>query len=182
MTIRINGSIVRRPLVNGIRAADEISTDTIKHQLDQYPRGHVVPVEIDSAGGHAVECERIQKMLVRHHSPIDITIGALAAGGAAWIALASRNVMIRENGKLQLSMPWISDVGGDATALRREADKLDRIADGAAETIARERRRRGRDIDVYYLLDLMLAETWFTPIEAVKAGLVDDIIAAEVTA
>ncbi len=176
MTIKINGEIARRPLVNGVRAEDEISTYTIKYQLEDYPRGHVVPVEINSFGGVAIECERIQKMLVRHHSPVDITITAIAAAGAAWIALASRNVVMHEKGMLHLSMPRVACDLSSATELRRQADKLDRIAECAAETIAQQRQRRGHDFDEYYVLDLMLEEAWLSATEAFKLGLIDDIL------
>lgn len=47
-----------------------------------------VEVIIDSSGGTAKDCLDIHRRLKAHAGPVTVTIRSIAAGGAAWIAMA----------------------------------------------------------------------------------------------
>ncbi|WP_066017653.1 head maturation protease, ClpP-related [Endozoicomonas atrinae] len=128
-----------------------------------------INVRINCRGGMVFEGIAIYNALRLHKANVHISIEGLAASIASVIAMAGDTVTIAENAMMMIHNPygWAT---GDAEAMRKTADVMDKIADSIAVSYTA---RTGKSIEE--LKALMEAETWFTAQEALDMGLVDQI-------
>ncbi len=128
-----------------------------------------INVRINCRGGMVFEGIAIYNALRLHKANVHISIEGLAASIASVIAMAGDTVTIAENAMMMIHNPygWAT---GDAEAMRKTADVMDKIADSIAVSYTA---RTGKSIEE--LKALMEAETWFTAQEAQDMGLVDQI-------
>ena len=128
-----------------------------------------INVRINCRGGMVFEGIAIYNALRLHKANVHISIEGLAASIASVIAMAGDTVTIAENAMMMIHNPygWAS---GDAEAMRKTAEVMDKIADSIAVSYTA---RTGKSIEE--LKALMDAETWFTAQEALDMGLVDQI-------
>ena len=128
-----------------------------------------INVRINCRGGMVFEGIAIYNALRLHKANVHISIEGLAASIASVIAMAGDTVTIAENAMMMIHNPygWAT---GDAEAMRKTADLMDKIADSIAVSYTA---RTGKSIEE--LKALMEAETWFTAQEALDMGLVDQI-------
>lgn len=128
-----------------------------------------INVRVNCRGGMVFEGIAIYNALRLHKANVHISIEGLAASIASVIAMAGDKVTIAENAMIMIHNPygWAS---GDAEAMRKTADVMDKIADSIAVSYIG---RTGKTIEE--MKALMEAETWFTAQEALDMGLVDQI-------
>lgn len=142
------------------REIAEIDADTIN-------------VRINSGGGLVFEGLAIYNALARHNAKIIMHVDSIAASIASVILMAGDEIRISEGAQVMIHKPW-SGLYGDANALRKEAEILDKLEGGIIDVYAA---RTGADRAD--LIEWVGAETWFTGQEAVEAGFADSMTPAK---
>ncbi|WP_378735508.1 head maturation protease, ClpP-related [Nocardia brasiliensis] len=126
-----------------------------------------ITVRINSPGGDVYEGLAILNSLRGHRARITTVIDGLAASAASFIAMAGDEIVIGRNAEMMIHEARVY-AGGDAAAMRKYAENLDRISDNIASIYAE---RAGGEVAAWR--EIMRAETWFSASEAVAAGLAD---------
>lgn len=147
---------------------DEIRTgdaEGVLAQLSADPTA-AVEVRINSPGGSVTEGLAIFNALKPRASTV--YIDGVAASIASLIAMAGAHIIVAENALLMVHFPW-TGTEGNADALRKTADLLDKYGDAMLGAYARTGLNRAR------LSKLLEAETWMTAPEAVALGFADEI-------
>lgn len=129
-------------------------------------------VRVNSPGGSVFEGLAIANALRSHPANVTVQVDGLAASIASVIALAGDRLVMMPN-----SMLMIHDASGlcigDSTDMQQMGAVLDKISDNIAGAYAA---KAGGDTAAWR--DVMRAETWYLPDEAVEAGLADEAIVA----
>lgn len=128
-------------------------------------------VRINSAGGYVMEGLAIIQALRAYQGKVTIYIDGLAASMASAIAMVGDETIMAESGLMMVHKPWDSSIG-NADDLRRDAAKLDRIE---AQLIGIYAKRTG--LPEGELTQMLAAETWMTPDEALAKRFVSSIAA-----
>lgn len=125
-------------------------------------------VRVNSPGGSVFEGVAIANALRSHPANVTIQVDGIAASIASVIAMAGDRIEMAPN-----TMMMIHDASGlcmgDASDMEEMAELLDLISDNIADAYAAKAggtREQWRD--------LMRAETWYLPADAVEAGLADE--------
>lgn len=129
-------------------------------------------VRINSFGGSVPDGLAIFNALRRYPGTVAVHVDGLAASIASLIAMAGDTVSMAENAQLMIHAPWSGAVG-NAADLRATADMLDRFAQAMVSCYARLPAEQAQAL----LTDG--EDHWFTATEALAAGLVDEITAAQ---
>jgi ATP-dependent protease ClpP protease subunit len=126
-----------------------------------------IDLHINSPGGSVIDGVAIQNALKQHPANVTTYIDGLAGSIASIIALAGDQISIADNAYVMIHNPS-SVVLGEASDMRKEADVLDKMANGAASDYAKR-----MNITIEEARALMDAETWYLGQEAVDAGYAD---------
>lgn len=138
------------------RELKDVDTDTITLRLN-------------SPGGEVYDGIAIMNALIGHDAHVTVKVDALAASIASVIAMAGDKVVMGAHSEFMIHDA--STIGvGNAADLREVADMLDRVSQNIAEVYSERAGGKAED-----WRDLMLAETWFSAEDAVKAGLADEV-------
>ncbi|NEI52707.1 Clp protease ClpP [Rhizobium leguminosarum] len=132
-----------------------------------------ITVRLNSGGGIAMEGSAIYNALKRHDGKVTIAIDAIAASAASVIAMAGDEIQMPLGTLMMIHEPSGITLG-PADEHRRTANVLDTMADVFAKVYAD---RTGLDANA--VREMMRAETWLGPDEAVKAGFATAAIEAE---
>lgn len=128
-----------------------------------------ITVHVNSPGGDVYDGMALYNALRAHPARVTAIIDGLAASAASVIICAADDVAISPGAEVMIHDAWSLAIG-DADALRKEADSIDRISENVAGIYA----ARAGGTTAHWR-DLMRAETWFSASEAVTAGLADRI-------
>lgn len=128
-----------------------------------------IHVHINSPGGDVFDSIAIHNLLKNHKAKITIHIDGLAASGASLIAMAGDKIIMPKNTMLMIHNAW-TYTAGNAKALRKVADDLDKIDTSVTETYMS--RFVGEREELKQLLS---DETFLTAEEALALGLCDEI-------
>lgn len=131
-----------------------------------------INIHINSPGGNVFDGIAISNIIRKHSAKVTAQIDGIAASIASIIALAADRVEIAENGFMMIHKAQGLTIG-NAEAMRKQADVLDKIDVTLAESYANKTGESSRT-----MLALMGDETWFTASEAVDLGLADEVINA----
>ncbi|NUP36195.1 MAG: hypothetical protein HOY76_03995 [Streptomyces sp.] len=127
-------------------------------------------VRINSPGGSVFEGIAIANALRSHPANVVIQVDSLAASIASVIAMAGDRVEMAPN-----SMLMVHDASGvclgNASDMQEMAQLLDLISDNIADAYAA---RAGGTREQWR--EVMRAESWYLPDDAVKAGLADEAL------
>ncbi len=126
-------------------------------------------VRINSVGGQVFEGLAIYNALDRHPAKVTTHIDGMAASIASIVALAGDTVRIAENAFVMIHNAHGFSVG-NATAMRKMADILEKLDGSLAETYVAKTGKSSKVIRA-----MMDEETWFSAAEALEAGMVDEI-------
>ena len=127
-------------------------------------------VYINSPGGSVMDANVIFAALKRHPAQVYVVIDGYALSAASMIAMAGDSISMGERSLMMIHNPQIV-TNGDANAIRKTADVLDKIKIGMVDLYnARLCLEPGA---VGALLD---QETWYSASEALSAGLVDKVV------
>ncbi len=146
-----------------------ISAKMFADELNKIKSVKQINLRINSPGGSVFDGNTMFTLLKSHKANINVYIDGLAASIASVIAMAGDSIEISSTGMMMIHDP--SGVSmGPAEDHRKMADLLDKIRDQIVDTYA-SRSSKPRD----ELASLMANETWFSPQEAVDAGLADSV-------
>lgn len=133
-----------------------------------------INVRLKSPGGIVYDGVAIYNALAMHQkAKIVVHIDGIAASIASVIAMAGDEIRIGEGSHVMIHKPW-SFTMGDAAAMRKEADILDKLEAGIIDIYEA---RTGKDRA--QLEQWVADETWFRGQEAVDAGFADVLVPAK---
>lgn len=124
---------------------------------------------VNSPGGSAYDGIAIFNVLRRATPHVRVQVDGLAASAASLIAIAGDELVMGQAAELMIHDAW-TIVMGNAQDLAKEAADLDRLSNSLAEAYAK---KAGGDVADWRAA--MQVETWYSPAEAVEAGLADSI-------
>jgi ATP-dependent Clp protease protease subunit len=130
-----------------------------------------VTLRINSPGGSVFGAQAMVAAMRAHAHPITARIDSLAASAASVIAANCAKCVMVPGSMQMIHRAWGLAIG-NCEDMRGTADLLEKIDGLIAEAYA-ERANGGKDHDEF--VALMAKETWFTPEEAMAAGLADAI-------
>lgn len=131
-----------------------------------------ITVYINSPGGSVQDGVAIFNALKTHPTRVTVEINGWALSIASFIAMAGDTIRMAENGLMMIHNPWTS-AAGDAEALRKMADVLDKTRETLISGYARSGKSRE---EIIAMLD---AETWMSADEALAAGFITEIVTNE---
>ena len=128
-------------------------------------KGKPMNVRVNSPGGYVWEGLAIANAL-RGHGQADTFVDGIAASMGSVIFLAGKKRTMASGTRLMIHNPT-SFAGGESKDMRKEADVLDGIADDMALMYSES---TGGIVSVEKAREMMDAETWLSPEEAVALG------------
>lgn len=128
-----------------------------------------IKVRVNSPGGSVFDGFALYNALRSHSAEVTTVVEGLAASAASLIALAGDKVVMRPASELMIHEAW-TFASGPAEDMRKIADQLDSINTIVAGIYSS---KAGTPADMWR--EAMRVETWFTPDEALEAGLVDAV-------
>lgn len=156
---------------------DAVTGKRVAAQLDALPTAvKTIRVLVNSPGGAVFDALHIANALRRQSTEkgrtVEVLVEGLAASAATLITSAGDAIKVPKNALLMVHMP--SGVAlGPASAMRKVADALDRVAGGIVATYRWVSSKSPTE-----LLALMEATTWMTAEEAVANGFATEVIEA----
>lgn len=130
-----------------------------------------IVLHLNSPGGDVFDGIAIYNALLTHQATVEVSIEALAASAASFIAMAGDSITIARNARMM-----IHDANGlcygNADDMQAMADLLASLSDNIA-SIYNDRANGG----VKSWRAAMREETWYSADEAVEAGLADKVAA-----
>lgn len=154
----------------GITAAD------FKDELKEKDKGKPIKVSINSPGGSVFDGIAIYSLLAERRDRVSVEVYGIAASIASVIALAGKDLVMREGSFFMIHDPW-SLTMGTAEEHRKTADILDKIS-GQIMDIYRQHTALTDD----ELNEAMRSETWYTAEDAVLAGFAHHVEGAKAAA
>ena len=145
-----------------------ISTKDVGTVLDALPDTVTqIILRINSPGGEVFEGVAILNMLRAHRASVTAVVDGLAASAASVIAAGCDETVMSPGTQMMIHSPW-TITWGNATELRKDADRLDGIEASIIEIYV----EKAGDKDWAALL---AEETWMTAAETVESGLADRV-------
>lgn len=129
-----------------------------------------VDVRLNSPGGDYFEGVTIAHALARYSGVVTVHVDGLAASAASVVAMGGDRIVMAQGSQMMIheasSMAW-----GTAAEMRHTADMLDQTNSDIAAMYAQ---RTGGSVDEWRAA--VAAETWYTAVQAVAAGLADEVM------
>jgi ATP-dependent Clp protease, protease subunit len=148
----------------------EVSAKQFATDLSKLPSSvKRLDIHINSPGGSVFEAQAIYSRLADHRSDKVVYVDGLAASAASIVAMVGQKIYIRANANMMIHLPS-GFAMGNADDMRTLASALDSITESMINVYAK---RTGLDRDE--LRDLLAAETWFSPQDAVEKGFADEV-------
>ena len=149
---------------------DAMSASKLSKQLDELGDVSQINVHINSYGGEVAEGLAIYSALRRHKAHVRTTCDGFACSIASVIFMAGDERLMSDASLLMIHNAWTSAWGVNAADLRKLADDMDTITSASKSAyMARV------SITEDELTELMDAETWISPSDAVDMGFATEI-------
>ena len=149
---------------------DAMSASKLSKQLDELGDVSQINVHINSYGGEVAEGLAIYSALRRHKAHVRTTCDGFACSIASVIFMAGDERLMSDASLLMIHNAWTSAWGVNAADLRKLADDMDTITSASKSAyMARV------SITEDELTELMDAETWISPADAVDMGFATEI-------
>lgn len=149
---------------------DAMSAPKLSKQLDELGDVSQINVHINSYGGEVAEGLAIYSALRRHKAHVRTTCDGFACSIASVIFMAGDERLMSDASLLMIHNAWTSAWGVNAADLRKLADDMDTITSASKSAyMARV------SITEDELTELMDAETWISPSDAVDMGFATEI-------
>ena len=151
---------------------DDSATDASKlsQMLEELGDVGQINVHINSYGGEVSEGLAIYSALRRHSAKVRTTCDGFACSIASVIFMAGDERVMSDASLLMIHNAWTSTYGANAAELRKLADDMDTITQASKNAYMSR-----VSIDEEALADLMDAETWILPQDAVEMGFATEI-------
>ena len=144
------------PGINGTQVAEEI------RYLNEIEKVDSINIRINSVGGSVLEGYSIVSAILNSKAPCNTYIDGLAASIAGVIAIAGKKCYMMDYGTLMLHNP------------AGASDDLLSFIKGTLVKIIFGRTKRS-DEEIAFMMD---AETWLSAADALKMGMIDEIISS----
>lgn len=142
-----------------------MNAQKLSKQLDELGDVSQINVHINSYGGEVAEGLAIYSALRRHKARVRTTCDGFACSIASVIFMAGDERLMSDASLLMIHNAWTSAWGVNAADLRKLADDMDTITSASKSAyMARV------SITEDELTELMDAETWISPADAVDMG------------
>lgn len=168
LTINIRNEVAEVLLYDVIGADDffggGISAKTFRDQVKGI-KAKALNLRINSPGGSVFEASAMMAALDEFKGRVEVDIDGIAASAASVVAMAGDEIRMATNAMIMIHRPYAAVIG-PADDMRAMAEVLDKTTGQLLDTYERHS-KAGRD----QLKAWMDAETWFTPEEAIAAGL-----------
>lgn len=155
--------------------SDGVSASKFRDDLKALGEVKDISLRINSEGGDVFEGLTMYNLLVDHGAKITVHVDGLAASIASVIAMAGDEIRMGEGSFMMIHNPWGGAVG-DANAMRRMADLLDKVKDQVANIYVARTKNSKNKVSTW-----MDDETWMNAEESKKKGfaeVVEERIAA----
>lgn len=163
-TINIYGDITSWPWLEG-----DVSAANLSKQLEEMTDVTQIDVYINSYGGEVAEGLAIYNALRRHKAHVTTYCDGFACSIASVIFMAGNERVMNEASLLMIHNAW-TYASGNAKELRKQADDLDKITQASVEAY-----KAHSSLTEDEIKELMDAETWILPEEALSYGFVTSI-------
>lgn len=171
MSATVNGNeIVLTGTVGGDPWWDDdvFSQADVIHALAQVGRNTDVTVRVNSGGGVATEGAAIHSVFAAHKGKVNMVVEGWAASAASLFVMAGHTITMRPGALMMIHDPS-APAWGTCDDHRRVADMLDTMGNTYAQVCAD---RCGKSPEA--VREMMRAETWLGPAEAVAQGFADE--------
>lgn len=155
----IYGNITSWPWLEG-----DVSSANLSKQLEALGDVEQINVYINSYGGEVAEGLAIYNALKRHKAKVRTICDGFACSIASVIFMSGDERVMNEASLLMIHNAW-TFAEGNAAALRKQADDLEKITQASVEAYKAHSSLEEKEIKA-----LMDAETWITPDEAISYG------------
>lgn len=145
-----------------------ISSESVAKSLDGF-KGKSLHVYVNSPGGNAYDGIAIYNAIKRFPGEKVVHVDGLAASAASLIAMAGDRIVTAPNAMWMIHEAS-TFVGGNAAALRKRADAVEKLSDGYCDTYCRRTGQSAEDVRRW-----MADETWMNAAEAKARGFTDEI-------
>lgn len=132
-----------------------------------------IELYVNSPGGDAEDGTAIYNALERHPAAVHATVDGMAASAASYIVQAADRITMNAGSLMMIHDPYMLTIG-DAAAMQKSIEYLDRRGDAIAEIYAA---RAGGEASEWR--QKMRDETWYKADEAVAAKLADEVSPAK---
>ena len=135
-----------------------------------------VTIRVNSPGGDVWEASGMMQAISERQEEggtVNTMVDGLAASAASVVILPSNEITMASLATMMIHASW-TWVVGSAKDLKKGADLLSKLDSQVAKEYAKRMDSTAKEV-----MDLMLAETWFTAEEAVEAGLADKVYESE---
>lgn len=149
---------------------DATSPRNVQNQLAETNGIEDITVEINSGGGSVFDASEIYTSLKEYKGKVTSKIVGIAASAASVIAMASDELLMAPTSQMMIHNAS-TYASGDYRDMNHIADVLKNVN----QTVANAYKLKTGKSDAE-LLDLMNAETWFTPQQALENGFIDKIM------
>jgi len=147
-----------------------VSAKEFASALDLIEPTSPIRLHINSPGGEVFEALAVLNMLRRHRASVTAVVDGLAASAASFVACGVTETVVAPNSQIMIHDAWGICVG-NAADMHEMAALLDKVSANIASIYAG--RAAGTTIEAWR--SAMLAESWYSPDEAVAAGLADRV-------
>lgn len=149
---------------------DATNSSSLSKQLEEIGDVSQINVHINSYGGEVAEGLAIYNALRRHGAKIRTTCDGFACSIASVIFMAGDERVMSDASLLMIHNAWTSAYGVNAADLRKLADDMDAITQASKNAYMSR-----VNIDEKRLGELMDAESWILPADAIEMGFATEI-------
>jgi ATP-dependent Clp protease protease subunit len=167
-TINIYGDITSYPWSDS-----DVSANNLSQILDNLGDVSNIFVYINSYGGEVAEGLAIYNALKRHKAKVTTYCDGFACSIASVIFMAGEERVMNDSSLLMIHNAW-SMAMGNAKELRKQADDLDKITQASVTAY-----KAHSTLSEAEIVEMMDAETWILPEEAIEYGFATDIETTE---
>jgi ATP-dependent protease ClpP protease subunit len=147
-----------------------VSAKEFTEALDSLPPGtNEIRLHLNTPGGEVFEAVSMLNALRRHDARVVAVVDGLAASAGSFLAAGADETLMGRNSQLMIHDAWGLCVG-NAQDMRDLGSRLDQLSDNIADIYASK-----AGGSTMQWRTAMLAETWYSADEAVKAGLADGV-------
>ena len=155
---------------------NDVSSYTLSKELQALdPDIEVINVHINSYGGEVAEGLAIYNMLRNHKAKVRTYCDGFACSIASVIFMAGDERIMNAASLLMVHNAWMY-TAGNADQLRKDADDLDKITQASINAYM-----QNVNITEDKLKELLDAETWILPSEALEMGFATSIVGETAT-
>jgi ATP-dependent Clp protease protease subunit len=141
------------------------------YQMKSIKEDEDIDLSVNSYGGDAFLGINICNTLKDHKGLVTVTITGMAASAASVICIGADKIRAHANTMLMVHNAQ-TFVAGDAKKLRKAADDVEKVSQAVLKSYTNR-------VDADTMKKLLDDETYLTAEEALKYGLIDEIIDAE---